>query len=79
MLEEKFSNFTSSKLEEDLSSSYRNNSTPLSILSEYTYTQEIKAKAYNVPSVLSPSATDWDVQRGGGSELAHSRTVILDS
>ena len=32
-----------------------------------------------MPSVLSPSATDWDVQRGGGSELAHSRTVILDS
>ena len=29
---------------------------------EYAYTQEIKAKANDVPSVLSPTVTDCEVQ-----------------
>ena len=46
---------------------------------EYAYTQEIKAKANDVPAVLSPTATDCMVAVGEGTGLAHLRTVILDT
>ena len=45
---------------------------------EYTYTQEIKEKANDVPDVLSPTAADCEVLWEEGRELAHSGSVIPD-
>ena len=56
----------SSKLEDELSSAHSNKIVFPSVFMphsrEYEYTQEIKAKASDVAAVLSPTATDCEVQ-----------------